>query len=215
MKRIKLYAMHMAVALMAAATIVSCSGKSADSADGAKKTDAGKPAATTAKTTSAVDTTGIDHPIEIRYVSEEELMNNYNLAKDFKESSIRAYSKLESAQKTRANEIAQLGQQIESKMKSNGYSSESEYNADMARFQKKQSDAETYLGNLQHTTELDINQMQTALQDSIKSFVKDYSAKMGYDVVLMQSASIYINPKLDITNAVVEGLNARYNKVSK
>lgn len=214
MKRIKLYAMHMAVALMAAATIVSCSGKSADGADGAKKTDAGKPA-TTAKTTSAVDTTGIDHPIEIRYVSEEELMNNYNLAKDFKESSIRAYSKLESAQKTRANEIAQLGQQIESKMKSNGYSSESEYNADMARFQKKQSDAETYLGNLQHTTELDINQMQTALQDSIKSFVKDYSAKMGYDVVLMQSASIYINPKLDITNAVVEGLNARYNKVSK
>lgn len=37
----------------------------------------------------------------------------------------------------------------------------------------------------------------------------------GYDAILFKAATLYINPALDITNEVVEGLNARYNKVKK
>ncbi len=153
--------------------------------------------------------------LNVRYVDEEKLLEEYNLAKDVKEAMTRAQSKLVSAQQSRLNEIQQLGNQIEQKMKSNGFSSEAEYNAAVAQFQKKQQDAELYVGNLQRSTELDINQLQTQLQDSIKSFVKVLSEKNGYDAVLLQSAGLYFSPKLDVTKEVVEGLNARYVKVAK
>lgn len=153
--------------------------------------------------------------LNVRYVDEEKLLEEYNLAKDVKEAMTRAQSKFVSAQQSRVNEIQQLGNQIEQKMKSNGFSSEAEYNAAVAQFQKKQQDAELYVGNLQRSTELDINQLQTQLQDSIKSYVKVFSEKNGYDAVLLQSAGLYFNPSLDVTKEVVEGLNARYVKVAK
>ena len=131
--------------------------------------------------------------LNVRYVDEEKLLEEYNLAKDVKEAMTRAQSKLVSAQQSRVNEIQQLGNQI----------------------QKKQQDAELYVGNLQRSTELDINQLQTQLQDSIKSYVKVFSEKNGYDAVLLQSAGLYFNPSLDVTKEVVEGLNARYVKVAK
>ncbi len=142
-------------------------------------------------------------------------MEEYNLAKDFKESIQRSQSKLISAQQSRENELQQLGSQIENKMKSNSYTSESEYNADIARAQKKQQDAQTYLGNLQRTTELEISQLQNQLQDSIQSYIKIFSEKNGYDAVLLKSAGLYFNPALDVTEEVVKGLNSRYNKVAK
>ena len=37
----------------------------------------------------------------------------------------------------------------------------------------------------------------------------------GYDMVLRKSATLYIDPKYDVTQDVIEGLNKRYNKVAK
>ena len=153
--------------------------------------------------------------LAIRFIDDEKLMEEYNLAKDFKETVQRSQSKLMSAQQSREKELQQLGAQIENKLKSNSYTSESEYNADMNRAQKKQQDAQNYLANLQRTTELEVSQLQTQLQDSIQSYIKSYCQEKGYDAVLMKSASWYFNPALDVTKEVVEGLNSRYNKVAK
>lgn len=153
--------------------------------------------------------------INIRYIDEDSISANYNLAKDFKEASIRAFSKLESAQQSRGAEIQRFGAQIEEKMRSNGYLSEASYNADVAKFQKMQQDAQNYLANLQRNTEQELAQQQAQLQDSLTSFIKEYNAKKGYDAILFKAAGVYFNPALDITNEVIEGLNARYNKVSE
>ena len=57
-------------------------------------------------------------------------------------------------------------------------------------------------------------QWQKQLQDSINSFVIDYNKEKKYDAILYKAAGVYFNPSLDITNDVIEGLNARYNKVA-
>ena len=36
-----------------------------------------------------------------------------------------------------------------------------------------------------------------------------------YDMILYKAAGVYFNPELDITDEVIKGLNARYNKVSE
>ena len=153
--------------------------------------------------------------LNIRYIDEDSLTARYNLAIDIKEVSIRAYSKLENAQQSRAAEIQRFGAQIEEKMRSNGYLSEASYNADVAKFNKMQQDAQNYLANLQRTTEQDLLQQQMQLKDSIESFIKSYNATKGYDAILFKTAGVYFNPALDITEEVIQGLNARYNRVEE
>ena len=205
MKKVGYYVAGSAV-LMAASIMASCGG--------ADKTATDNKAQTPVSEKETADS-GVISSLNVRYVDEEKLLNEYNLAKDFQESIQRSQSKLMSAQQSRENDIRQLGSQIETKMNSNGYKTESEYNADMAKFQKKQQDAQSYLANLQRTTEIEISQLQAQLQDSIKSYMEVYSKANGYDAVLLKSAGFYFNPALDITENVVKGLNERYNKLAK
>ena len=58
-------------------------------------------------------------------------------------------------------------------------------------------------------------QAQKTINDSINAFIETYNKTRGYDAILFKAATLYINPQLDITDEVVEGLNARYNKVKK
>ncbi|MDE7412150.1 MAG: OmpH family outer membrane protein [Paramuribaculum sp.] len=153
--------------------------------------------------------------LSIRYINEDSIISQYYLAKDIKEASIKAMSKLESAQNSRAAEIQRFGSQIEEKMRSNGYLSEQSYQADVAKFQKMQQDAQTYLATLQRNVEMEMAQGQIQVTDSIQSFIKRYNETHHYDAILLRSAGVYFNPALDITDEVIEGLNAAYNKVEK
>ncbi len=153
--------------------------------------------------------------LNIRFIDGDSIAAHYNLAKDFKEMSIRTYSKLENAQRSRAAEIQKFGSQIEEKMRSNGYLSEASYNADVEKLNKMQADAQSYLATLQRNAEQELMQQQIQLNDSIKAFIKDYNATRNYDAILLKSAGLHFNPALDITNEVIKGLNARYNKVSE
>lgn len=151
--------------------------------------------------------------INIRYIDGDSIAASYNLAKDFKEASIRTMSKLESAQRAKAAEIQKFGTQIEEKMRSNGYLSEASYNADVQKLNKMQTDAQAYLATLERNAQQELVQQQLQLNDSIESFINDYNATHGYDAILFKNAGVYFNPALDITAEVIEGLNARYNKV--
>lgn len=153
--------------------------------------------------------------LNIRYVDMDSIAANYNLSRDLQEAQLRAYSRLDAAQKQKAGEIQKAAGEIQQKINNNGYLSEVSYNADMQRVNKMQQDAESYLNNMQRNQEQELAQLAMQLQDSINSFINDYNAKHGYDAILIRSAGLYFNPDLDITNEVIEGLNARYTKVAK
>ena len=46
--------------------------------------------------------------------------------------------------------------------------------------------------------------------ESINNFIAEYVKTHSYDAILYHAAGVYFNPALDITDEVVEGLNARY-----
>ena len=51
------------------------------------------------------------------------------------------------------------------------------------------------------------------MRDSINSFLKVYNQTKGYDLIISNTAFdnlLYGNPAYNITNEIVEGLNARY-----
>lgn len=152
--------------------------------------------------------------LNIRFIDSDSIGAHYNLAKDFQEVSIREYSKLENAQQSKAAAIQKLAAQIEEKARNNGYLSEASYNADMTKLSRMQQEAQTSMAAMQRKSEQELMELQQALTDSINSFIADYNATKGYDAILYKAAGVYFNPALDITKEVIEGLNARYNKIS-
>lgn len=152
--------------------------------------------------------------LNIRYVDSDSLGAHYNLSIDFREAYMRALSKIDAARQSRANEIQKFAAAIQEKAQSNGYLSEASYNADMQKLQKMQVDAENYLNTLSRNADSELAQQQQQINDSIESFIRDYNATRNYDAILYKGSGIYFNPALDITSEIIEGLNARYNKVT-
>ena len=151
--------------------------------------------------------------LKIRYIDEDSIMANYNLAKDINEAMLRRQNQFDAAQKQRGNEISKFGNAMQQKYQNNQYLTEEAFNADQAKLQKMQADAENYLASLQQSIQNELNQSQIQLLDSIDNFMKDYAKKKGFDMVLRKSATLFIDEKYDVTNEVIEGLNKRYNKV--
>lgn len=153
--------------------------------------------------------------MNIRYIDEDSVMKNYNLAKDLNEAMLRRQNQLDAAQKQRESEIQKFQSAMESKYKNNGYTSESQFNADQAKLQKMTQDAQNYLGGLQQSGLNEAQQSQIQISDSIKNFMDQYAKQKGYDMILLKSATVFIDEKYDVTGEVIEGLNKRYVKVEK
>ncbi|MCR5444581.1 MAG: OmpH family outer membrane protein [Bacteroidales bacterium] len=65
-----------------------------------------------------------------------------------------------------------------------------------------------------------IAEKQTAetakIMNAIYAFVREYNAaNQQFDMVLTKQATLYINPAMDITNEIVDGLNEEYKNLKK
>lgn len=194
----------MSAALLAgvlAMGLSSCAGK-----DSATAQQAAAPAA------AAADGATQATLINIRYIDSDSILTHYQLAKDLQEATMRAVQRLDNARNAKGQEIQKFAAAIDQKVRSNGYLNEQSYNVDMQKLQKMQQDAENYLANLSRNADNELAQQQIQLNDSIEKFIKEFNAKRGYDAILYKNAGVFFNPALDITNEVIEGLNAGYTK---
>lgn len=197
----------LAIAASAAAAVAislaSCSG----SDDNGKKADA----ADSTKTVKVIGDS-FEPTTNIRYYNMDSVMANYELVKTYNETNLRATRELENAMQSRQSELQRLAANIQQKLQSNGYLSEASYNADMQDLNRKQQQAESYLGNLQARAQQEALRQQQEFLDSIDNFLVYYNNDKHYDAILLYSPGQYFNPALDITADVIAGLNARYKK---
>ena len=146
-----------------------------------------------------------------RYVDSDTLLAKYNLAKDYQEEMLRQQNAYENTARQRQSAIESLMNKYDQQMK-NGQMNESSYKAAMQDIQSRQSAAEKELGQLQVNMQNQMIEAQKVVNDSILNYVREYNESYGYDAILMKAATLYIDPALDITDEILEGLNARYNK---
>ena len=151
----------------------------------------------------------------IRYIDEDSIMANYNLAKEINDRMLAAQNDLDNAQKQRSAAIKDLSSSMEEKYKNNGYLSEESFKADQNRLQKMTTDAQSYLADKEREMNNYLAQSQTQLMDSLNNYLADYAKQKGIDIVLRKSATLFIDPSYDVTDEVIEGLNKRYVKVRK
>ncbi len=104
---------------------------------------------------------------------------------------------------------------INSKAQNNQYLNQQAYEADMKKYQQMAQAAQKQMADME--AKIQDEQLQNIIQlnDSIDNYLKILCKEKGYQVVLKKDATFYIDPKYDITDEVVKGLNARYVKVKK
>lgn len=161
-------------------------------------------------TKETVATTKANLP-NYRYVDIDTILSKYNLAKDYNEEMLRVQSNMEAEAKRHENQITAFGNSMQSKYQNNQYT-EASYNADTQKMQQMQQNAQNAMGKLQQNAAKQALDAEKVVQDSIHNFIEIYNRKHHYDAILLKGATLYIDPALDITEEVVEGLNARYNK---
>lgn len=167
---------------------------------------------TTKKT--AVKNNAADLP-NYRYVDIDTVLSRYNLAKDYNEQMLRLQNSLQSKEQQHKNRIGSFAQNMESKYRNNGYLSEASFNQDQQQLANMQASAERELGKSAEAAMKQQAAAEKEVQDSIKAFIDVYMTTHKYDAIFFKNATLYINPALDITDEIVEGLNARYNKKKK
>ncbi len=194
---------HLAKSVLAAAAImmaVSCTNGSAGQTAG--------------QAAASADTSATGRMI-IRYIDGDSLMANYNLAKEISEAMLRRSNQLDNEQQKRGAEITRFGNEIQNKYQNNGYLTQESFNADQAKLQQMQIDAQNYLAKLQRDAQNEMQQYNMQLNDSVENFINEYARQKGYDMIIYKASGVYMDAKYDVTNEVVNGLNKRYTKVEK
>lgn len=180
-----------------------CSGQ-----EGKEPGKDGKAAKTETKAKPKASAEGLPN---YRYVDADTLLAKYNLAIDYQEEMLRQQNSYDNTARQRQSAIQSLMSKYQQQMKNNTMT-EASYNQAMQDIQNRQQAAEKELGQMQVNMQNQMMEAQKIVNDSITNFIKEYNKSKGYDAILMKAATLYIDESLDITDEVLEGLNARYNK---
>lgn len=156
--------------------------------------------------------------MKIAYVEIDSLLTKYNFWNDLNEQMIKKEENIRTTLNEKGRKLEKEAQEFQRKYENNGFVSPERAQQEYQRIQKQQQD----LAELQQklTEELAIENQKNSLQlrDSINSFLKTYNEDKGYDLILSNTGFdnlLYANPVYNITNEIVEGLNARYAPSSK
>lgn len=176
----------------------------------------GKNESTTASAPVAVpaaDASGL----RIAYVEVDSLLAHYQFCVEMNEAMVKKEENVRATLNDKAKQLENEQKDFQYKYENNAFTqarAQEEYN----RLMKKTQELETLRAKL--TEELAIENQKNTLQlrDSIDNFMKVYNKDRKYSFIISNSGYdnlLYADPAYNITQEVIDGLNARYTKKQK
>lgn len=149
---------------------------------------------------------------KIGYVEIDTLMSQYNFCKDYM---LLMNKKGENIRNTLANKERALHNQaaeLQKKYESNAFTTRDQLESAQMALAKKQQDLQALNDQLMTEFANEQAKYNNQLRDSIQAFLKEYNKNKKFDIIISKAGDnlLYANPKYDITNDVVKGLNKRY-----
>ncbi len=166
------------------------------------------------QTAQAEVTPGDSSTLNVRYINMDSVLSNYDLAKELMAERQRVALEFQNQVNARESQLNTLGNQIQQKINQGIYLSQQSAQADQDKFNRQMNDYQTWGNKRQQEIAVIIDQQNSRLMDSVRNVVTALSLANHFDVVNEENSSIYINPELDITAAVIEALNARYKSTA-
>ncbi len=148
--------------------------------------------------------------LNIRYINVDTVLANYTLAKEFLAERQRVLIEYQTLENSKGNELQQEQNRIAQKYQSGGYLSEQSLQSDQQKLEQRANQTRNLLAQRQAKISQVMATQDSILNDSLRNFIRDLSRVNGITAVLDDKVTYYIDPALDITQAVIEGLNNRY-----
>ncbi len=168
-----------------------------------------KPAATEVATVAPTEV------LPVAYLNVDSLLANYTFAQ---EASDKLMSKQEDARvkmntklRTFQNEVADFQRKLEN----NAFLSRERAEKEQQRLAKKEQELQELEAKLTQDIMLENQKLNIQLADSLTNFLKEFNADGRYHVILSNTAKdnvLMAAEQYDITDEVVNGLNARCKK---
>lgn len=171
-------------------------------------------------TTSAVAPTGGvagSSNMKIAYVEIDSLLTKYNFWNDLNEVMIQKEENIRTTLNEKAKKLDADAKEFQRKYENNGFASPERAQQEYQRIQKQQQDLQVLQQKLSDELASENQKNSLQLRDSINSFLKIYNQTKGYDLIISNTGFdnlLYANPAYNITQEIIDGLNARYNPSS-
>lgn len=150
--------------------------------------------------------------LNIRYIDSDYILANYTMAVEYQKWATAATDSVKEVLEQKYKAAKDFEAKCQKKLQNNQYKSDQAVRNDQKKLQKMVDDAQALEVKLTKEMNEENARRSQALQDSIMSYINDYNATHKFDAILYKSAGVLFNPSLDITDEILAGLNARYNK---
>lgn len=153
--------------------------------------------------------------LPIAYLNLDSLLANYTFAQDASERLMKkqedARLKLNTKMRTFQSEYADFQRKLEN----NAFLSRERAESEANKLQRKQEELQDLEAKLSQEIMIENQNLNIQLADTLTSYLKEYNADGRFHMIFTNTAKdniIMAAEGYDITNEVVEALNARYKK---
>lgn len=166
----------------------------------------------TAESETPQDNNAAPSGLTIAYIQLDTLMSQYQLYKDYSEVLTRKGTNIQNTLAQKQQTLEKHVSAFQKKYEGNGFTTRDELERAQNNLQQEQNDLQALAERLNAEFNAEQARINEEARDSIQLFLKQYNKTKKYDYVLVKAGDnmLIANPKYDITNEVVKGLNKRY-----
>ena len=162
----------------------------------------------------SVSSVGQSFPIA--YINVDSLLLNYQLSVDANESLIKREEDVRLEVNTKMRRLQNEAEEFQRKLENNAFLSRDRAEQAQNTLLKKERDLQELQNRLSQELMTEQQAVSLQLRDTINAFLDEYNAVRGFHMIISNTSNDNIliadEEKYDITNEVVELLNARYKK---
>ena len=176
--------------------------------------------ADTKTTTSAGEATAntVSGDLKIAYVEVDTLLSKYNFCIDLNEAMMKKEENIRLTLNQKAATLDKDQKEFQKKYENNAFISPERAQQEYNRLMKMQQDLQALQNKLTNELAAETQKNSLQLRDSINVFLKEYNKTKGYNLILSNTGFdnlIYADSSFNITQEIIDGLNARYTSAAK
>ena len=167
-----------------------------------------------------------DHPVvaadgsvvaelPVAYINLDSLLENYQFAVDANDQIMTKQEDARLKLNTRARNLQNKAAEFQRKLDNNAFLSRERAEQEAMKIQKEQQELQELEAKLSQDIAMELQDINLQLADSLTNYLKEYNADGRFQMILSNTGKdniLMAADALDITNDVIEGLNARYSK---
>ena len=158
--------------------------------------------------TATNDASGALSDMKVAFVEIDTLLAKYNFCIDLNEAMVKKSENVRLQLNQKAQDLQKQQQEFQTKYQNNAFLSAERAQQEYNRINKLSEDLQTLSDKLQ-------SELAAESEKNIKNFLKEYNKTKGFTLIISNTGMdnlLYADDAMNITQEVLDGLNARYSK---